>query len=211
MSINSMTNAAAQRMGTFPAGPVVASVRESGLESAAPSAAGDRGVPAGNPPKETATEKALNTLFGYIPTEVVTLYVAVLAAIGQKGTVTCAEWATFGSFLLACPVVFWLTYAAKLKNHQQPLPLHYSTWPIWEMSAATVSFGTWAFALPESPFSEFKWYSSALSGVTVLITSTVLGLIAPLFQQPPVDPPPVNPPPVIPPPPVNPPPVGDAG
>lgn len=40
-------------------------------------------------------------------------------------------------------------------------------------------------ALPNTPFAEFTdWYSAALSGVMVLVASTVLGLLAPFFQRP---------------------------
>jgi TctA family transporter len=45
----------------------------------------------------------MNVLFGYIPTEVLTLYVAILAAIGsakpKPGSVSPAFWITFWVFL----------------------------------------------------------------------------------------------------------------
>jgi hypothetical protein len=129
-------------------------------------------------------DTAMHVLFGYIPTEVLTLYVAVLAAINQPDQVTNAEWFTFWLFLAATPVVVWLVYGAKIKAAQKPLPLAPGTWPVWEMLAATVAYCAWALALPNTPFTDFSWYSSALSGVIVLITSTFLGLLAPFFQRP---------------------------
>ena len=183
MSINSLANAAAaRRPDTVPLGQVPRSLDEIALASATPPSTADIGMP----PAGTSNniETAFNILFGYIPTEVITLYVAVLAAIGKEGEVTQPEWASFWVFLAATPLVVWLVYAAKLKNLQKPLPIHFAMWPKWEMFAATAAFAAWAFALPQSPFSDYGWYSSALSGLAVLISSTILGLIAPFFQRP---------------------------
>jgi len=183
MSINSLANAAAARRPDI----VPLNVVPSGLDGiamaavttpTAPPAPGP--TPGGAAPIDTA----FNVLFGYIPTEILTLYVAVLAAVHQPNRVTPAIWTTFWCFLMATPIVVWLVYGAKLKAAQKPIPFAYGTWPIWEMFAATVAYCAWAFALPDSPFLEYSWYSSALSGVVVLVASTVLGLIAPFFQRP---------------------------
>jgi hypothetical protein len=80
-------------------------------------------------------------------------------------------------------VIFWIVYATKLKAAGKALPIAFSSWPIWEMFAATVAYLAWTFALPGTPFREFSWYSAGLAGVTVLAASTVLGLLAPLFQK----------------------------
>jgi hypothetical protein len=66
---------------------------------------------------------------------------------------------------------------------KKPMPLNLSQWPFWEMVAATLAFFAWAFALPNAVFSAYSWYSSALARVIVLVASTVLGLLAPLFQR----------------------------
>lgn len=186
MSINSMANAAAaRRPDMFPFNATPKNLDEIAQAHATPpqAAAPGDGTPApvagsGN------IETALNVLFGYIPTEVLTLYVAVLATIGTPGKVAMAEWVAFWAFLVATPVVVWLVYGAKMKNAGKPVPLAVRAWPMWEMSAATLAFLAWSFALPETPFTEYAWYSPALAGVIVLVTSTVLGLVAPFFQQP---------------------------
>jgi hypothetical protein len=113
-----------------------------------------------------------------------TLYVAVLAAIQKPGIVTRAEWITLWGFLVATPIVVWLVFGAKVKAAQKQMPVAPRTWPVWEMFAATVAYCAWAFALPNTPFTSYTWYSSALSGIAVLVASTVLGLLAPFFQRP---------------------------
>jgi len=83
-------------------------------------------------------------------------------------------------------MICWAVYAAKLKSAQKPIPIAIASWPLWEMFAATLAYFTWAFALPATPFSQFDgaWYSAGLAGVAVLIVSTMMGLLAPLFQRP---------------------------
>lgn len=185
MSINSMANAAtARRPDTFPFEDVPRSLTQIASASMRPPSAAlkaDRLQPL---PISAPVDTTFNVLFGYIPTEIITLYVAVLAAIQEQGHVTRAEWLTFQIFLVATPIVVWLVYGAKLKSLEKRLPLAFGAWPVWEMFAATAAYAAWAFALPHSPFSQYSWYSSALSGVAVLVVSTFLGLLAPFFQRP---------------------------
>ena len=195
MSINALANAAAARRSDFfPAG-VPGSISEIAKASATqPTAISNANVsaqPVGNAAVQPALEAqgsnavntALNVLFGYIPTEVLTLYVAVLAAIEKPDKVTQGQWITFYIFLAATPIIVWLVYGAKVKAEQKPLPLAFQAWPVWEMVAATLAFGVWAFALPKTPFTAYAWYSAALAGIAVLVASTILGLLAPFFQR----------------------------
>jgi hypothetical protein len=192
MSINSMANAAAARRPDLT--PLDSTPQ--GLEEIAiaagmpPSSAAARSLPqtvtAGRGSAQVDT--ALNVLFGYIPTEIIVLYVAVFGALapagGRQTVVTNAHWSAFWIFLTATPIVVWLVYAAKVRAALKPLPLSFGALPLWEMFAATVAFFAWALALPGTPFAQYDWYSSAVSGVVVLVTSSMLGLVAPFFQRP---------------------------
>lgn len=194
MSISSLANAAAGRRLDFPPYDTVpqglAEIARAAATPPEPPPVTPRGAPTSPGENANAINTALNLLFGYIPTEVITLYVAVLAAIQQPanpeatGNVAFGAWIAFLGFLVATPIVVWLVYGAKIKAAQKPLPLSFWEWPLWEMFAATVAYVTWAFALPKSPFTDYPWYSSALSGIAVLIASTFLGLLAPFFQRP---------------------------
>lgn len=185
MSINALANAAAARRTDMSPSEGV----PDGLAGIAAAAATPPATESGPPARAGGTEgsgqidTALNVLFGYIPVEVLTLYVAVLAAVHQPDGATTADWAAFWAFLVATPVVVWLVYGAKVKAAGAPLPTAPRTWPVWEMSAATVAYAAWAFALPNAPFGVYDWYSSALAGVAVLVASTALGLLAPFFQR----------------------------
>lgn len=183
MSINSMANAAAARRPDIAPINVVPKGLDEIARASSTTPTSDA-TPVVSPPQTASIETAFNVLFGYIPTEVLTLYVAVLAAVQQQNKVNQAVWITFWCFLIATPIVVWLVYGAKMMAVKKVIPLAYRKWPVWEMFAATVAFCAWAFALPSSPFTAFtSWYSSALSGVVVLVASTVLGLLAPFFQR----------------------------
>lgn len=172
MSLNSMTNVAVHRREDYPPqGDAPRSVDQ--MASAASSAT----TPGTN------ITNALAQIVTYIPTEILTLYVSVKAALRQPDAINVtAEWITFAGFLLATPVIVWLLFAAKVKSDGKSTPRAYAQMPVWEMIAGMIAFSVWAFALPESPFETLGWYSAALGGVAVLLVSTFLGLIAPVVQ-----------------------------
>ncbi len=195
MSISTLANAAvARRMDFLPLGGVPQGLTEiAAAATATPIAIVPPPLLLRVQPQQTQPQPslpantvntALHVIFGYIPTEVLTLYVAILAALHQPNKLTSGVWLTFWVFLIATPVVVWLVYAAKVKAAQKPVPIAFSQWPLWEMLAGAVAYFAWAFALPETPFSEFAWYSSSLAGIIVLVASTFLGLLAPFFQNP---------------------------
>ncbi len=186
MSINSLTNAACARRTDFhPHGQTpqglaqIAQAAYTTPDAAAQPTAAD----AASTTAPGGVGVAFNVLFGYIPTEVVTIYVAFLAGINTTDAVTPGDWRAFWGFLSATPLVVWLIYAAKVKTAGKPLPVKFRVWPLWEMCAGTVAYAAWAFALPNTPFSSVAWYSAGLAGVLVLVVSTALGLLAPLFQN----------------------------
>jgi hypothetical protein len=195
MSINSLANqAAARRPDLAPLGTTPQGLEEIAMAAGTSPTTGTQPPRPGTPGQSSAqVDTALNVLFGYIPTEIITLYVAVFAALtppsgqalaGQAMRVTPAQWFTFWTFLVATPIVVWLVYAAKIRAAQRPLPLAIGAMPLWEMFAAGVAYFAWAMALPNTPFMMYGWYSPAVSGVVVLVTSTLLGLLAPFFQRP---------------------------
>lgn len=150
----------------------------------------------------TAAMKAVTT---YIPTDVLTLYVAG-SAVYLNATETAPNdydkaWAIFVGGLIATPLVNALVYMAKLRSAGLAIPRQARQWPIWESIAAMIGFVFWAAALPETPFTEFGWYDAALAGFLLGVVSLFLGLIssiilptatkpAPLADQLPPGPPP---------------------
>lgn len=131
---------------------------------------------------QTPLATALEAIVAYIPTEIVTTYVAVLAAINDGGRSQSGQWVAFWAFAVVTPVTVWIVFATKIRAAGEPLPLTPTAWPMWELAAASIAFVAWAYALPESPFSSFTWYRPALATVVILVVTFALGLVAPLFQ-----------------------------
>jgi hypothetical protein len=178
MSISAMTN--------------VAYLRRADVRAARNTFAAIEQATGGLPETQNAVTSALNTIVTYIPTEVLTLYIAFAAALASE----MSEWINFWCFLAVTPVCVWLVYCAKVVNAAKPIPLAPTAWPLWEMGAAAASFAAWAFAFPGSPFRAFSWYSGSIAGLTVLTVVTLLGLLAPIVHgasTPPTAPPPMQP------------------
>jgi|PersoiStandDraft_1058852.scaffolds.fasta_scaffold42235_2 hypothetical protein len=136
-------------------------------------AAGGKNEPA------TSVDTALKTVTTYVPTEILTLYVAVLSQM--KNVAKTGSPDAFWVFLGLTPVVVWLVYAAKVKSTGKPFPHAPRSWPLWEMAAGTIGYSAWAIALPNAPFESLQ--TTGLASIIVLITSSLLGLAAPLFSR----------------------------
>jgi hypothetical protein len=138
---------------------------------------------------QSGATSALKAIVTYIPTEVLTLYVAALAALAPSHPSIAAEKSAlpetggaiassaalvaFWIFLVLTPLIVWLVYAAKVRNAGKRIPTKPKTWPWWEM----------VYALPDSVFTRFSWYTAALGTLAILVVSTLLGLVAPLVHR----------------------------
>lgn len=175
MSVSSMTNVAfARRKDVAPIDEAPKTVDEIAAAKA------------DKPGTQGGGSSTLAAIAAYIPTEVLTVYVAVVAALGTGTAAAAASgagWLSFLLFLVFTPLVVWLVYAGKVRRAGKALPVALRRWPKWEMFAATVAYVAWAFALPGTPFSAFGWYSTAIAAVVVLVATTALGLIAPVVAQ----------------------------
>jgi hypothetical protein len=175
MSINSLTNAAlARRRDYTPANRPPRTARE---RAAATST---------EPIDENRVSIGLKSLTTYIPTEILTLYVALVAAL-QPGTNSTtsfvARWIAFAAFFVLTPVAIWAAFASKLASDNKELPVHPHHWPMWEMFAGTLAYVAWTIGLPDTPFAQIPWFTVTLGGFVILATSTLLGMVAGLFQR----------------------------
>lgn len=194
VSINSLTNAAlARRADVVPISRVPSGVSEIAHAAASIPRVASASAPAGEGQSSQAqesadsTQTALHMLTGYIPTEVITLYVAAMTATSNQTTQAAgATWTCFWIALCLTPATVLIVFAAKLRNLGLTLPQAFNpkTWPVWEMIAATIAFSAWAFGLPKSPFTALSWYNSGIASLSLVLASTLLGLVSPLFQQP---------------------------
>ena len=177
MSINAMANAAISRRPDYPP------------YNEQPKTVEERAQATGDESTSTnSLTTAIKTLTTYIPTETLTLYVAFIAVIqpanGDLSSTLPIRWVAFVLFLLFTPFAVWITYATKMVSDKKGVPANPRYWPVWEMVAGTIAYVSWAYGLPNSVFAQFRWYSAPLAGFFVLVTSTLLGMLAGLFQNP---------------------------
>lgn len=151
---------------------------------------------------ETTASATLQSIATYIPTEIIGLYLAALAAarsginpaterassteanrVGSLSLASNSEVVIAVVFTIFTPIIVWLVYAGKVRAGGGSMPINPRKWPLWEMFAATAGFIAWSFSLPDSPYGRFDWYSVAWATFVVLAVSTGLGLIGPVVQR----------------------------
>ena len=139
----------------------------------------------GAPGTSTSVTSALSAIAAYIPTEVVTVYVAVLATLGVatgRGGTTYTPIPVYVVFIILTPIVVWGLYASRAVTAGKRLPRSLRSWPKWEMVAATLAFAAWGAAMPSSPLGVFEWFMPSLAGVVALVLSLLIGVFSPLFS-----------------------------
>ncbi len=173
MSLNALSSHELVRRGIA---PWTRARRGGGLESVADA----EPIPARDDNRVT---NALNALVGYIPTEVVTLYVAALSAeAALHSTFTVIDAATILWFFVALtPLLLLLIYLSKVAATGDKLPGP-REWPWWKMCAATIAFFVWALAVPGNPY--LREAASAVAGVGAMLVSTLLSVVTPIFERP---------------------------
>lgn len=190
MGINSMANAALARRPDYP--PTGSTPKN--IKERVSTAAKDPKPEDNQASEESAVSTALKTVTTYIPTEILTLYVALTATLAPlipeseiRNTNFAPDytsrWVIFGIFLLITPAAVWIAFVGKLTADRRMWPRTWSQLPKWEMIAASIAFIAWAAALPDSPFGSINYFNDAIAGAIVLITSTALAWLAGLFPQ----------------------------
>ena len=124
--------------------------------------------------------KALDDLVRYIPTEVITLYLAALGLVGTASEKYTGRWIAFATFAALTPIAVWVDWLIKRRRLKRSPELRFS-W--FNPCAATLAFVAWAFALPGTPFGDLSWYDAKWGGFVALVVSVVLGKVSALVEE----------------------------
>jgi len=126
---------------------------------------------------------ALTALVRYVPTEVVIIYIAAVAALPQFKQVFSGftpAWIYWG-FICLTPLMFALLFYNRLAVTAQAFP-SWQQYPWWKTIASTIAFAVWALAVPNNPYFQGTG-ESALAGLAALLVSTMLTLIEPIVER----------------------------
>ncbi|NYI58495.1 hypothetical protein [Cellulomonas soli] len=195
MSIASMAEDSALRLGkTVPSiEDRLLATANAAIDVVPPAPGVDRGVAVGQAVAagqeavvETPTQvtaSPLAQLVKYIPTETITLYVAVVAALGEPEVPEGKELsdADFGPLWLATGILFVVTLllTVGLSFRAQKDAGQTFAWPHFEIIASAAAFLVWAFSLPSTPLRDLPGFDySAWNSVIILGGSVTIATLA---------------------------------
>lgn len=120
--------------------------------------------------KAVGQDDYLGRLAGYIPAEIVGLYVATSGMVPLKAPNTpnyAALWVIFGVTFAFVPLYFLF---ATTRDDKKPL------WP--QVLLATLAYPVWVFAIG-GPFTSFHWYQGWIASVTLAFVTVAMGFYKP--------------------------------
>ncbi len=136
--------------------------------------AGDPKTPSPDQPLGVSTN-IVNQITRWIPTETITVYVALLALVAPVAAHSpsyASRWVLFWLMTAANPVVVILLVMAK----KQPKDTFH--FPLFEIVIATIAFAAWSFALPDTPLSSISGYGIQWNSAILTVTTIAITLIA---------------------------------
>jgi hypothetical protein len=110
--------------------------------------AAGRARPGRIPDAADAQERIIGQLVAFIPAEPVTLFIAVLAAVGAEASVWL-RWTLLGVVAVLAPLWVEIHYLQKARSRRARKKV-----PVFEMVAGLVAFVAWSTTVPNSPWSE---------------------------------------------------------
>jgi len=122
-------------------------------------------------------QDAIASIVTYIPTEIITIYTALVAWQAEKqGADRPLELRYFLVPWIASPLLvlfIWKFITGRNKTGLQ--------FPGWAVAASIISFPFWAATLQPTPLSAWSDYDATFTGVVLIVASIVIGLGAQAF------------------------------
>lgn len=144
------------------------------------------GASLGGGVKPEATTPAANfeALARYIPTEVLTLYIATASAMDALKTQfsSISAEASYWFFLLLTPCVFMLALLGQRKRAGLHVIPAISDVPFWRLIASTIAFAVWALAVPSTPYLT-GITGGAVAALLATFISVFLSMLEPVFEK----------------------------
>jgi hypothetical protein len=124
----------------------------------------------------TAQERIVGQLVAFIPAEPVTLFIAVLAAVGPSSS-TWVRWVLLGVVAALAPLWVEIHYLQRARSRRARRKL-----PLFEMSAGVLAFAAWSTTLPDSPWSDIGGFTARWGLLVALLTAGTLLTVSELRE-----------------------------
>ena len=113
-----------------------------------------RARPGRIPGAADAQERIVGQLVAFIPAEPVTLFIAVLAAVGTESA-CWVRWTLLGVVAALAPLWVEIHYLQKARSRKARKKV-----PLFEMAAGLVAFVAWSTSVPDSPWTEIGGFTT---------------------------------------------------
>ena len=130
------------------------------------------------------TSNFLDALAKFIPGELVTLYLAAVAAAPAfHDALGVSSKGIYWFFVLVLsPGLFAMIMAAKRATAGMDAWPGAKDWPYWKMAASAIAFLIWALAVPGSPYLNSE-PGKIVAAFLALLTSTILSIADPFMEK----------------------------
>ena len=139
-------------------------------------AAEGRARPGRIPGAADAQERIIGQLVAFIPAEPVTLFIAVLAAVGTDSA-SWVRWIVFGVVVALAPLWVEIHYLQKARSRRARRKV-----PLFEMTAGVVAFVAWSTSVPYSPWTDLGGFTTRWGLLIAIITAGALLTVSELRE-----------------------------
>jgi hypothetical protein len=123
-----------------------------------------------------AQERIVGQLVAFIPAEPVTLFIAVLAAVGPEAA-SWVRWTFLGVVAALAPLWVEIHYLKKVRSRRARRKL-----PLFEIGAGLVAFVAWSTTVPGSPWSEIGGFTARWGLLVALLTAGAMLTVSELRE-----------------------------
>lgn len=122
-------------------------------------------------------ESALESVAAYIPSEVVSAYIAALGIFSPKENIL--KWVIY---LICVILILILIYISARIAQKKGLPKQKNSYHVIQFLIGLVAFTTWVSAMPETPFLELTSYANQIGALLAVIFSLLMPRIAEMLD-----------------------------
>jgi hypothetical protein len=127
----------------------------------------------------SASSSPLSQLMKYVPTETITLYVAIQAALGDvtlpdSGNISDADFTSRWIWMyVMLGVTILLATGLSYRSQKNASPTTKFRFPLFEVTAAAAAFVVWALSLPSTPLRDIDGYDYTAWSSVIILAGTV--------------------------------------